>query len=276
MANDFRTYGDARRQIGEPPSGSRGPVLWTIVAVAAIVLGVILWFVFRPAPLTPPSEKAAAPAPVAETTQEVSPAKPLENLPSLDGSDAIVRGVLKALSARPEFVTWLANENLVRTFVAIVQNAAEGTSPKALLGDFTPTSPFRAAGRGTRFTADPRSFARYDHLADAFASLDEAGTARALVQLQPLCESAYRELGVPGTFREALERAFGRLLATPDVPASAPLTWNYATYQYADPKIEALSGVEKQLLRMGPRNEKIVKDKLQALAIAMRIIPKAP
>jgi len=273
MADDFRTLG--RRQIEEPPSGSRGPVLWTIVAVAAIVLGVILWFVFRPAPLAPPSEKAA-PAPVAETTQEVASAKPLENLPPLDGSDAIVRGVLKALSARPELATWLANENLVRTFVAIVQNIAEGNSPKGLLGDFTPNAPFRGTGRGTRFTTDPRSFARYDHLADAFASLDEAGVARALQQLQPLCESAYRELGVPGTFREALERAFGRLLATPDVGASEPLTWNYATYQYADPKLENLSAAEKQLLRMGPRNVKIVKDKLQALAIAMRLVPQTP
>jgi hypothetical protein len=65
--------------------------------------------------------------------------------------------------------------------------------------------------------------------------------ARAYQQLSPLCESAYRELGVPGTFREALERAFGRPLSTPDAPDNAPLLWNYATAR-KDERIEVTVG----------------------------------
>ena len=270
---DYRLQGDAHRA-GGPPHGSRGPIIWIIAAVAAIALGVTLWFVFRPRP-QPPPEATAAPQPVVETTQEVE-TKPLENLPSLDGSDALVRGLVKGLSSRPEFVTWLANDDVVRSIVAIVENIASGVSPKSFLGDFSPKDPFRGTGRGTTFTTDPSSFARYNTAADAFASLDSPGVARTYHQLSPLCESAYRELGVPGTFREALERAIGRMLATPDVPANAPLLWNYATYQYKDEQIESLSAAQKQLLRMGPRNVRIVKDKLQELAIAMRLVPKTP
>lgn len=272
--DEFRLRGDAHRPLSPAPSGSKGPLLWTIVVVAAIALGVVLWFALRRGS-APPSD-AAAPQPVAETTAEVAPPKAAETLPSLEGSDAIVRGVVTGLSSRPELLTWLANDNLVRNFVGTVANIAEGTSPKSFLSDFTPAEGFRASGRGTRFRADPRSFARYDRFAAAFASLDSVGVARAYQQLQPLCESAYRELGVKGTFRDALERAIGRLLATPDVPADAPLLWNYATYQYTDEHLESLSAAEKQLLRMGPRNVTIVKDKLKELAIAMRLVPKAP
>lgn len=273
--DDYRLRGDAHRPLSPAPSGSKGPLLWTIVAVAAIALAVVLWFALRRGSAPPPPD-AAAPQPVAETTAEVAAPKAAETLPSLEGSDAIVRGVVKGLSARPELVTWLATDNLVRNFVGTVANIAEGKSPKSFLSDFTPAESFRASGRGTRFRTDPRSFARYDRFAAAFASLDSVGVARAYQQLQPLCESAYRELGVEGAFRDALERAIGRLLETPDVPADAPLFWNYATYQYTDEHLESLPAAEKQLLRMGPRNVTIVKDKLEELAIAMRLVPKSP
>ena len=270
---DYRLQGDAQ-QPGGPPDGSRKTLIWIVAAVAAVALGVTLWFVFRPQP-QPAPEPVTAPQPVGETTQEVEP-KPLENLPSLDGSDALVRSLVTGLSSRPEFLAWLANDNVVRSFVGVVENIAGGVSPKSFLGGFAPKEPFRGTGRGTTVTVDPRSFARYNTAADVFGSLDSRGVARAYQQLSPLCESAYRELGVPGTFREALARAFGRLLATPDAPENAPLVWNYATYQYKDERLESLSAAQKQLLRMGPRNVKIVKDKLQELAIAMRLVPTTP
>jgi hypothetical protein len=271
---DYRLQGDAHHPGGQT-TGPRKTLLWIAAAVAAVAVGVTLWFVFRPAPPQPASEPVSGPQPVTGTTQEVEP-KPLENLPPLDGSDELVRGLVKGLSSRPEFLAWLANEQVVRSFVGIVENIAGGVSPKSFLGGFTPREPFRGATRGTTVTIDPRSFARYNTAADVFASLDSPGVARAYLQLSPLCESAYRELGVPGTFREALERAFGRLLSTPDAPADAALLWNYATYQYKDERLESLSAAEKQLLRMGPRNVRIVKDKLQELAIAMRLVPRTP
>jgi hypothetical protein len=272
--DDYRMPDGSRIPTDAPPGRSRRAIIWTLAAIGAIALGVILWLLFRPPAIEPQS--ASAPPSVAQTTQEVEAAKPTGPLPPLDGSDAIVRTVVKALSSRPELATWLANDELVRAFVTIVDNIARGVSPKSFLSDFTPQQPFRAAGSGTRFRTDPRSFTRYNGAAEAFASLDAPGVARAYQQLGPLCETAYRELGVPGTFREALERAIGRLLAVPDVAADAPLTWNYATYQYADERLESLPAAERQLLRMGPRNVGLVKEKLKELAIAMRLVPRTP
>jgi hypothetical protein len=41
-------------------------------------------------------------------------------------------------------------------------------------------------------------------------------------------------------------------------------------YEYADPKLEALSPAQKALLRMGPRNVPRVQAKLRELAAALR------
>lgn len=274
--------GDYRyRQDGsapEPPeSDARSTALvWTVAAVAALALGAVLYFYFRPATPAPVADKAA-PESVAETTEEVAPAPAAsEPLPSLDGSDALVRQLIKELSSRPELVTWLANDDLIRAFAGIVSNIDQGESPKSFLADFMPDDPFRATGAGTRFSTDARSFARYNRAADAFASLDAAGVAGAYQRLEPLLEAGYRELGLGGTFRGALERAIGRLLAAPDVPADAPLTWNFATYQYADARLESLPATEKQFLRMGPRNVAVVRVKLRELAQAMGLAPRPP
>jgi hypothetical protein len=259
---------------GGRPDRSNRPLLWVLAAIAALALGAAIYVTLRRAT---PAAPTPVPQAVRETAQDVKGPSPASGvLPSLDGSDAIVRGVVTALSSRPELATWLATGELARTFVAVVDEIARGNSPRSLLGEFTPREAFRAAGGGTRLRIDPRSFARYDRLASAFASLDSPGVARAYQQLAPLCESAYRELGVEGTFRGALERAMGRLLATPDVAADARLVSDSVAYRYDDDRLESLSAAQKQLLRMGPRNVRLVKDKLRELASAMGLTPRMP
>jgi hypothetical protein len=54
------------------------------------------------------------------------------------------------------------------------------------------------------------------------------------------------------------------------VPATAPaLEQHLNTYRYADPRLEGLQPVQKQLLRMGPENADRVKDQLRSLAAAL-------
>lgn len=275
---DYRLRQDSQSAAPEPPEsdGRSGALVWTVAVVTAVALGAVIYFYFRPASPAP-TTNTPAPEAVAETAEEVASAtKTPENLPSLDASDALVRDLIKGLSSRPELVTWLANEDLIRAFAGMIDNIAQGASPKSSLSDFTPDEGFRVTGAGNTFSTDPQSFARYTRVAEAFASLDTVGVASAYQRLEPLCEAAYRDLGMEGTFRHALERAIGRLLATPDVPADAPLTWNFVTYQYADDRLESLPAAEKQFLRMGPRNIAIVKNKLRELARALGVMPRTP
>jgi hypothetical protein len=108
-------------------------------------------------------------------------------------------------------------------------------------------------------------------------SLDTQGTARLFARLEPLMEDAYHELGLEDEpFRQVLGRAFGRLLAV-DFPESPPeLAHPGVEYIYANPRLEDLSPVEKDLLRVGPENGRRIQAKLRELAAAMGITPVAP
>ena len=54
-------------------------------------------------------------------------------LPSLDESDSLVRNLVAALTSHPAFAAWLIPDQLVRTFVLVVDNVADGNNPAARL-----------------------------------------------------------------------------------------------------------------------------------------------
>ena len=56
------------------------------------------------------------------------------------------------------------------------------------------------------------------------------------------------------------------LLRTPILDENVRLQTTKVSYAYADPAIEDLPKVQRQFLRMGPRNVRIVKAKLRDVA----------
>ena len=73
--------------------------------------------------------------------------------------------------------------------------------------------------------------------------------------LKPRIEEAYRELGYPdASFDAALERAIVSLLETPVRSRPTRLRLQGIGYAFADPHDEALTGAQKQLLRMDRKN----------------------
>jgi hypothetical protein len=219
----------------------------------------------RQRPRTPPSRAGAPPAP-----ESASP------LPDLDTSDAFVRALVGALSKRPELVVWLANEDLVRRFVAAVDNVAEGRSPRTHLAFLGPAGDFPVVGEGPTLHADPRGERRYTALAVTVASLDVEGSVRAYNRLEPLFEAAYVDLGHPeGGFGGRLTQAIAELLAVPFVSGSPGLTAHVFSYRYTDPELEELSEAQKHLLRMAPRNVRAVQSKLRELARSLGIASDA-
>jgi hypothetical protein len=119
---------------------------------------------------------------------------------------------------------------------------------------------------------DPRSYDRYSAIGDAIASLEPAAAARLYATLKPRIEEAHRDLGSPDqSFDRTLERAIVALLETPVADAAARLTPTGVGYAYADDRLESLTAAQKQLLRMGPRNVRIIKARLREIALALGI-----
>jgi hypothetical protein len=273
----------------------RKPLRWLAAALVLAVVGLVAYGLFQKqapwAPLTgteggraPEAEPpAAVPAPSAEPVLPATPgagepeSPPEEPLPSLSESDTLVRDLAAGLSSQPSFSAWLAAGGLIQRFVAVVDNVAEGVTPRPNVVFLAPDAPFRVTTRNGRLYVDPRGYERYDGIADTIASLDPQRSIQIYRRLQPLCEDAYRELGHPESrFDDALVRASQTLLATPVVEGDIALTPKVVTYAFADPKLEALSPAQKHFLRMGPRNVRLIQGELRALVAALGVPDGSP
>ena len=225
-----------------------------------------------------PSTPDAQPtAPISQPEAPVA-RKPLgadvepRELPPLDLTDPLVRELLRGLSSRPELAAWLATDGLIRNIVASVDAIANGTNPSTQLRRLAPEGEFRTEAKGEEFVIDARSYRRYDGIADTVAAIDPEGLARAYATLRPRMQDAYRELGYPdGNFDDAVERAIVRLLDTPVVEREVDVRPAPVFYQFADARLERLSPAQKQLLRMGPRNGRLIQSKLRDVAAALGI-----
>jgi hypothetical protein len=83
------------------------------------------------------------------------------------------------------------------------------------------------------------------------------------------------ELGVGGSFDAVLERAIVQLLETPvvnDPPRVEPLSEGIG-YGFTDARLEELTAAQKQLLRTGPRNTRIIQASLRQTALSLGIAP---
>jgi hypothetical protein len=223
-----------------------------------------------------PEQSAAAPAPSPEATRPAQPSSAgAITLPPLNESDAVIRDLVKKLSSHPRVAAWLTTDDLIRNFTVVVSNIADGKAPTVFLRPLRPTGDFRVLERKGDVFIDTRSYDRYTPLADAVESVDANGSAALYATVKPRLEEAYRETGEPQTtFDRALERSIGLLLRTPVSDAPIRVEPHGIGYVFADPKLEALTPAQKQLLRMGPANARRVQAKLREIAVAVGIPPE--
>lgn len=263
-----------------PSAGGSGPgPLLAAIGVVLLVAALVVAFLFfrreaKPTASPIPPTLAAEPSP--SPSPSATPPTPESPLPNLDQSDAIVRELLRGLSADPQLASWLSVDDLVRRFVAVVVNIAQGENPAPHIGVLVPAERLHAVRRGGRFVIDPESYSRFDAFAGIVSAVDAQAAARVYRRLRPLCDAAARELGQPGGEMDVLlSRAFATLLAAPVLDGDVAVASEGPFYRFADNKLETLPPAQKQLIRMGPRNERLVQEKLKELSAALAL-PAAP
>lgn len=249
-------------------------VIITVIAfIVTIAVGVGLYFLLI-------AKRSRQDEPVQTIIQE-TPAvpQPVEERPpvpldvKLDESDGVIRNLLASLSTNPTLAEWLKNDDLIRRFVAAVDNIAHGQSPRSHLSFFKPKGDFTVKEEEGSFSIDPRGYRRYDVVADVFGSLDVNGLSELYPRLMPVFQQAYRELGYPEEdFHNTLIAAMTELLEVPVVNRDVVLMKDDVQgYNFADPQLESLSQAQKHLLRMGPNNIRKIQSQLRALASALKI-----
>jgi hypothetical protein len=246
----------------------------SILIVIALVVAAYLLF-FRdgtPAETEPPeSDPVVAEQTADETLPEEAP-EPSEVLDvSLDESDELIREMVAGLSTHPELARWLMTDDLIRRFVAAVDNIASGESPRSHMGFLQFPDKFSVIEKDGVLYMDPAGYARYDAVAAVFASLPVPESMDLYRRLAPVIQEAYSNLGYPGVdFDTTLMRAIEELLEVPVVNEDVVLEEKLRSYGMADARLEGMSQAQKHLFRMGPRNVGRIKTKLRELRSGLR------
>lgn len=239
-----------------------------VLAVLVVAAGAGWWiWQERKAGAPPPPPPAAAPAAQADAAP-----------PAVTADPAQVKSLLEAASPDATWRGWLGASDLVRRWAVAIDDAARGVSPRAQADFLAPKAQFSVLTHRGRSAISPRSYARYDGLADVVGKLDVSALAAAYRALHPALDTAYRAIAPPGTtLDQATARALERVRSAPVEEAQVPVVVRGGVYAFADARLEALPDLEKQLLRMGPRNERILQDKAKALeqALGLAVEPAA-
>ncbi len=240
-----------------------------IIVGVAIFVGAAL-LLLRTGPTSPPptalDTSGARPEPQSERpfpaqdsetgddrNEEVVLADPLPSvsLPSLEESDPFVREQLGPFSLPEE---WTSQDHLLRRLAVFADNAVRGDLSHRQLELAKPEGRFRVIMKDGRLYADPSNAARFDFYLDRLEAVDPTALAKLLGMLGPLIDDALEELGSTMRASEVLRAAIDRILDVPVRIEPLELVQGNVLYGYADPDLESLPPLDKQLLRLGPTN----------------------
>ena len=242
---------------------------WVIVGAGAVVaaIALTLWWLSRAQPPAVIPAPTAATDPAAQGSRRPS-RQPME-LPALVDSDAMLRELASTLSRNPLLARLVATRGIVRNAALAVVQIGDGKTPALPLAVLRPPVRLDIAGQASGRVESP-SFARWEAATNALMSIPPADAARVYVNVKPLFDEAYRDLGYPsGDFDVAIVKAIRTLDATPPSPRDLVLLRREGYFEHADSTLQSLQPVQKQLLLLGPGNRARIQAWLHQLATAL-------
>jgi hypothetical protein len=246
-------------------------VRWLVFVLAGVILGAGLtfWWMSRDRPGT------GTPAPTTATEGAVGSHRPKRQplpLPALDASDGFLRDLVAALSNHPLLARLLATPGLVRGATLAVVQIGEGRTPAVPLTSMRPATRAASTGDNAGATIAAGSYDRWNGAVAALTSVSAASAAQVYVNVKPLFDQAYTELGNPnGDFDAAIVRAIQTLDEAPSSAEHGTVTSRPGYIEYDDPALKALRPVQKQYLLIGSANRAKVKTWLHDFAAALEL-----
>ena len=225
-----------------------------------------------PQPLEEPvKEEEPVQRPATELVEEEKSAvqEIVITLPELNESDDWLKNKLPDLTWRNELIPLLVTEDIIRRFVVFTDNFSQGLLAYEHSLFVQPKDKFsvdeqsvNVEGEQNVWQWDSKTSKRFDLYVDLLRSVDSTTLVNWYIDMKPLVDGAYRELGYEEDFTYALQDAITRVLDM-ELPKSAmEVTRTSVMYKFQDPQLEALDDSDKLLLRIGKENLLIIKSVL--------------
>ena len=171
------------------------------------------------------------------------------------------------MSSNTDLVRWLSVDDLLRRAASYLDGLSRGVILSKIFPLTQPTGSFTTHMDGETIWLNAGNYERYDITIEAIASIKMEALAQLFHIARPLIETSFSEMGYNARQMEGIIlQAIDRVLSTPIIIEPIELTRESVLYQFADPELEALMPLQKQVLRTGPENTQ----KLQQQALALK------
>jgi Protein of unknown function (DUF3014) len=190
--------------------------------------------------------------------------------PDLLSSDDYVRQEIIKIS--PGLSEWFSADQLIRKYVVIANDFAQGSRISKHMSLLRFSEPFVVEQQGENgLYISSKSFARYNKLAQTVQAINTKAAVAVYQKFRPLMLQVFAEFSYPKdlTLETIVEKAAGEIIAAPLVEEQISLIRPSTLYKFADPKLEALNDVQKQMIRMGPENTKIIQNKCREFLVEL-------
>jgi hypothetical protein len=160
----------------------------------------------------------------------------------------------------------MSSEQPINISAAFIDGLGRGLILQKLLPGDPPSQAFSVVQEGDMVYMSPASYQRYDTYTNTLTALESRRLVNSFHALRPMYEQAFQYLGLdPADFDNAIIRTLDQVLATPEIREPIALQPKSVVYIFADPALEGLPAIQKQLLRMGPDNISRIKQQARAL-----------
>jgi len=209
-------------------------------------------------PINASTENASSQS--AEKTEE-------ETLPTLEESDDRIKNILAEIVGSDLVNLFFKTTGLIHRFVVTIDSLPKEELPvKYRLLPPTPGKFLIKEASAETFILDPENFKRYDSAMQLLKKLDTEQFVKWYTRFYPLIQETYDSLGYNNQyFNDRFIFVIDHLLETPELTDSIELMQHKIFYNFARPDLQKLSAGQKILIRIGPENAAMVKEKLAGL-----------
>ncbi len=260
--------------------------IWLVVVVVALGAGAELYYNWLQGRKPPETVRQEVSLPTMPPRVSVEPAirhpletAPTETVPALNDSDPAMQEALTGLFGKKRLAKYFYLDGVVRRIVATIDNLPRKTVAQRLM-PVKPVPGMFAVGKDAdeALVVAAKNAARYVPYVRIMQAVDARKLVALYVELYPLFQQAYKELGYPnGYFNDRLIEAIDDMLEAPGIDGPIKLLQPKVLYEFADPALEARSAGQKIVMRMGSENAARVKEKLREIRREVTLrAPKPP
>ena len=194
-------------------------------------------------------------------------------LPSLAKRDRFVRSLIREIPVSdPRILGWFDQEALIPLLAEVLVMFSDGQLPRFVRLLLKPKGTFLVDELNDEYFIASENYARFDSLVDLLVGFDSDSVADIVRKCEPLFSEALINLGRQESFRRLLADLTKEISSTPLIYSDTMLIRPNVLYVFNDPKLESLSPLQKQLLRMGPINIEKIQTYLNKLVLDLGIV----